>query len=129
MKMTPERVLERLSTFAQCCRNLTARLPRNTYNTVYSSQLIRSSSSPGANYIEAIEASSSKEFCLRLKISRKELKESTYWLSLIKTSNTGNALVVAEGDHLIKESEELVKIFAAAIITSEKNQKIEKIKK
>jgi hypothetical protein len=36
---------------------------------------------------------------------------------------------VAEGDHLIKESEELVKIFAAAIITSEKNQKIEKIKK
>lgn len=129
MNITSSMLLERLTIFAQRCRNITIKLPSNSYNTVYSNQLNRSSSSPGANYIEAIEASSSKEFSLRLKICRKELKESDYWLTLIKTSNTDDAWIVSEATALRGEANELIKIFTASIITSERNQKINKMKK
>ena len=129
MNMTSEILLERLTVFTQKCRNLTTRLPRNSYNVIYSNQLNRSSSSPGANYIEAIEASSSKEFSLRLKICREELKESNYWLVLIKTSNLDDAWIVSEATTLRGEANELIKIFTASIITSERNQKINKMKK
>lgn len=48
-----------------------------------SKQLIRSSGSVGANYIEANEALSKKDFRMRIKISRKEAKGSRYWLRLV----------------------------------------------
>jgi four helix bundle protein len=110
MKFTPEILQERLIKFAQRCRILAGRLPKNSHNIVYSNQLNRASSSPGANYIEAIEASSAKEFILKLKTCRKEIKESNYWLTL-------------------KEGNELIKIFTASIITAERNQKIRNLKK
>ena len=50
-------------------------------------QLIRASGSVGANYIEANEALSKKDFLMRIKICRKEAKESRYWLRLLKTSD------------------------------------------
>ena len=50
-------------------------------------QLIRSSGSVGANYIEANEALSKKDFIMRIKICRKEAKESRYWLGLIDTQD------------------------------------------
>jgi len=45
--------------------------------------LIRSSGSVGANYIEANESLSKKDFFMRIKICRKEAKESKYWLNLL----------------------------------------------
>jgi len=129
MFFTSEVLLNRLTLFANNCRDLTTKLSRNSYNVTYSNQLNRSSSSPGANYIEAIEASSPKEFVLRLKICRKELKESNYWLLLIKSSNTQNDQLGTSIEQLTKEATELIKIFTASIITSERNQKIHKMSK
>ncbi len=55
-------------------------LPKTIANVEYSRQVIRSSSSVGANYIEANESLGKKDFVMHLRISRKEAKESIYWL-------------------------------------------------
>lgn len=123
---TSDMLVNRLSDFANKSRSLGILIPTNSYNNIYKNQLIRASSSPGANYIEAIEASSSKEFRLRLKICRKEVKEAKYWINLIKSSNRSNTLLLKRANILIRETIELVKIFTASIITSEKNEKIRK---
>jgi four helix bundle protein len=86
-------------------------------NIEYSKQVIRSSSSVGANYIEANEALSKKDFMMRIKISRKEAKESAYFLRLIVESNGDD--IKSSGMELIKEAEELKKIFSAILIKSE----------
>ena len=127
MPFTPELLQNRLMLFAQNCQILCTKLSKNQSNIIYSNQLVRSSSSPGANYIEAIEASSTKEFILRLKICRKETKESNYWLNLIQTSNKNLGLLDTEINNIIKEGTELIKIFSASITTAEKNQKINKM--
>lgn len=128
-KLTPEILHKRLLLFAQRGQKLITKLPRTSYNLIYSNQLIRSSSSPGANYIEAVEATSAKEFIHRLKICRKEVKESNYWLILIQNSNLKEGWVKKESDELIREGTELIKIFTASIITSERNLKIKKLAK
>ena len=58
-------------------------LPRSIANTEDVKQLVRSSGSVGANYIEANESLGKKDFLMRVKISRKEAKESKFWLELI----------------------------------------------
>ena len=75
-------------------------------------QLIRSSGSVGANYIEANESLSKKDFLMRIKICRKEAKESRYWLSLIEGEET-------ERSKLIQEANELTNIFGAIVRKSE----------
>ncbi|NLW83619.1 MAG: four helix bundle protein [Phycisphaerae bacterium] len=79
-------------------------------------QLLRSSGSVGANYIEANNALSKKDFQMRIKICKKEAKESAYWLELLEASN--NAMEQRCHD-LKKESEELVYIFAAILRNSQ----------
>jgi len=76
-----------------------------------------------------LEASSTKEFILKLKICRKETKESNYWLVLIQTSNESLSWLKKETEELIKEGNELIRIFTASIITAERNQKIRKMEK
>ena len=76
-------------------------------------QLVRSSGSVGANYIEANEAISKKDFSFRMKISRKEAKESIYWLRLV--NNTNDLKNRAEANNLIQEATELKKILSAII--------------
>ncbi len=78
-----------------------------------SKQVIRSSGSVGANYIEANEALSKKDFKFRVKISRKEAKESIYWLRLI--SETNDLPNQKEVKDLIQEATELKKILSAII--------------
>jgi len=56
------------------------KLPRNSINFKYIDQVIKASGSVGANYIEANEALSKKDFVMRIKICRKEAKETAYWL-------------------------------------------------
>lgn len=80
---------ERTFLFAKEVALFCKRLPKNVENIEYIKQVIRSSGSVGANYIEANESLGEKDFSLRLKISRKEAKESMYWLRLIcETNNT-----------------------------------------
>ena len=74
-------------------------------------QLIKSSGSVGANYIEANEKLGDKDFLFRLKISRKEAKESRFWLRLLKEGNPD----IVELDKLIQESDELRKVLSAII--------------
>lgn len=76
-------------------------------------QLIRSSGSVGANYIEANEALSKKDFVMRIKICRKEAKESRYWLRLIDTN--GEIESEKERKELEQESKELTHIFGAIL--------------
>ncbi len=71
----------------------------------------------GANYIEANDASSKKDFRLRIKISKKESKESRYWLRLLDTK--GIAALDAERDKPIQESTELMNIFGAILRKSD----------
>ncbi len=73
---------ERTLRFAKRVRNYVKNLPRTISNIEDARQLIKASGSAGANYIEAEEALSRKDFVMRSKISRKESKESAYWLEL-----------------------------------------------
>lgn len=76
-------------------------------------QLIKSSGSTGANYREANEALSKKDFLIRVKISRKEAKESFYWLRLIYESyNLSNSDVAKD---LLDEADQLKKILSSII--------------
>ncbi len=86
-------------------------LKKTIANIEDSKQLVRSSGSVGANYIEANESLSKKDFVYRIKICRKEAKESTFWLKLInETNDLSNH---KEAEKLIQESIELKKIFSA----------------
>lgn len=69
--------------FAKECRLYIRSLPKTTINIEDGKQLIRSSGSVGANYIEANEKLGDKDLVFRLKISRKEAKESKFWLRLL----------------------------------------------
>jgi len=61
--------------------------PKTIANIEDGKQLVKASGSVGANYIEANEALGKKDFKMRIKISRKEAKESAYWLRLIYETN------------------------------------------
>lgn len=104
---------DRTFRFAQNVRALLKRLPRTICNIEDAKQAARSSGSVGANYIEANEALSRKDFVLRARIARKEAKETRYWLRLLDTRN--DKALEAERDSLIKESTELLRIFSAIL--------------
>jgi len=89
------------------------KLPRNITNFEDVKQLTRSSGSIGANYIEANESLSKKDFVMRIKICRKEAKETCYWLKLIDANNIVN--LENERKALITESTELMKIFGSVL--------------
>ena len=115
---TPKRfdLEERTFAFAKRTRGFVKRLAKTAGNIENARQLIRSSGSVGANYIEANESLSKKDFVLRIKICRKEAKESRYWLRLIETTDD---VLAAERDLLIREAQELMNIFGAIVRKSE----------
>ncbi len=104
---------ERTFIFAKNVRLFVKTLPKTTANIEDGKQVIRASGSVGANYREANEALSKKDFMMRIKISRKEAKESSYWLRLInETNNLENA---DDAVYLIQEADELKKIFSSIL--------------
>jgi len=102
---------ERTFQFAKHVRLWIKNLPKTIGNTEDVKQLVRSSGSVGANYIEANESLSKKDFHFRIKICRKEAKESGYWLRLILETND-KISDDDKGSFLLKESIELKKIFS-----------------
>lgn len=108
---------ERTFEFARRVRAFVKQLPKTICNVEDVKQVVRSSGSIGANYIEANEALSKKDFRMRVKISRKEAKETRYWLRLLDTG--GNATLETERGKLIQEATELTKIFSSIINKSE----------
>lgn len=108
---------ERTFRFAREVRGFVKRLPRTICNTEDVKQLVKASGSVGANYIEADESLSKKDFRMRVKIARKEAKESRYWLRLLETR--GDAALDRERESLVGESTELMNIFGAILRNSE----------
>jgi|SRR5690606_33994937 len=98
--------------FAKSCRLLIGKLNKTISNIEDSKQLVRSSGSIAANYIEANEKLGDKDFLFRLKIARKEAKESILWIKLLRDTNTFFEL---EFSNLLTEADELRKILSAII--------------
>ncbi len=107
----PYDLRERTLRFAKRVRNYVKNLPRTISTIEDARQLIKASGSTGANYIEAEEALSRKDFVMRIKISRKESKESGYWLELTEPKQEQTT----EKQSLIEESTELTKIFGSIV--------------
>lgn len=91
-----------------CCKTL----PSDTTTKIIISQLLRSSTSVGANYEEASESETIKDLIHKLAIAKKEAKESIYWLDLLQSIVPNSQL---KTEPLIQESRELVKILASII--------------
>jgi four helix bundle protein len=102
---------ERTFLFAKNVMEYVDKLPKKVSGIEIGRQLIRSAGSVGANYIEADEALSKKDFMMRIKICKKEAKESRYWLELSVPRTEDKELK----SHLIDESTQLIKIFATII--------------
>jgi four helix bundle protein len=107
---------ERTLKFAKRARDFVKKLPKIQANLEDGRQLIKASGSAGANYIEANEALSKKDFVMRIKICRKEAKESRYWLRLIDTG--ASAELEQERKELEDEASELTHIFGSIVTKS-----------
>lgn len=104
---------ERTFQFTKKVALFVKKLPRTITNLEYGRQAIRASGSVGSNYIEANEALSQKDFKMRIKICRKEAKESAYWFRLIIETN--DQKLRQESLSLFEEAIELKKIFSSIL--------------
>ena len=103
---------ERTFQFANRVRKVLHKIKYNLIIDEDKKQLVRSSGSVGANYIEANESLSKKDFVYRIRISRKEAKESAYWLRLI-IGQVDKGEFAIELEELFQEANELNKIFSS----------------
>jgi four helix bundle protein len=104
---------ERTFLFAKEVRAIVYKLDKSVANYEDGKQVTRSSGSLAANYIEANEHLSGKDFTYRAKICRKEAKETALWLKLL--NNTYNEKFKSNLEELIIEADELKRIFSAII--------------
>lgn len=109
---------ERTAKFGKSIVNFTKKIPENSITRPLIGQLVRAGTSVGANYCEADNASTKKDFFYRIGICRKESKESKYWLQMIITAVP--YLKDEAGLHST-EAQELNLIFSA-IINNRKNE-------
>lgn len=98
--------------FAVSIRMELRSLSKSIANTEDIKQVVRSSGAIGSNYIEANESLGEKDKVFRMRIARKEAKETTYWLSILKNTNPEQAAIIQQ---LLGEAEELTKIISAII--------------
>src|SRR5438552_2752873 len=110
----PRDLEDRTFRFAESVRAFVKQLPRTISNAEDVRQLVRASGSVAANWIEADEALSKKDFLMRVKICRKE--ESRLFLRLVDTGLSKNSL--AAGETLASEARELTLIFSSIISKS-----------
>ena len=109
--------LERRTTeFGKAVIRMCLSLPKNPMNDRLIGQLVGSAGSVGANYREANDALGKKDFVQRLKIARREAKESLHWLELMIEANLSKETEIRP---LIKESEELKNILSSIISKTE----------
>ena len=106
---------ERTKRFAINVFHICSKLPKGVAYSVFSRQLIRCSSSVGANYWAACRAKSASDFINKLKIVEEETDESIYFLELLKEITNNNE---DEINSLINEANELLAIFVASIKTA-----------
>ena len=102
---------ERTFEVAKNSRVFVRRLPRTISNIEDVKQFVRASGSLGANYIEANKAIGKKDFVMKIKICRREAKESCYWLGLLDVDSK----LEPERERLSSEANQLMKIFGAIV--------------
>jgi four helix bundle protein len=107
---------DRTLEYALSIRRFCKLLPQTIQHQEDIRQLVRSSGSVGANYREANEAISKKDFLHRVRIARKEAKESEYWISLLDVSNQTELQRTKLA--LMQESKEIMKILGAILRNS-----------
>ena len=115
MQMDRQDLSERLLEFSANAVKLTAKLNRSAMGRHIALQLMRASTSCGANYEEACAAESRADFIHKMQIVLKELRESRYWLRLLERVGVSLELGLPR---LLKESDELIRIFAKSVITA-----------
>jgi len=101
---------KRTTEFAKSIIRLCRELPKNPINDRLIGQVTGSAGSVGANYREANDALGKKDFIHRLKISRKEAKETMHWLEIIQEANPDFKII-----NLLQEATELKNILSAII--------------
>ena len=111
--MTKYDLEDRTLSFAMHVRSFTEKLARTVENVEDIRQLTRASASIGANYIEANESLGKKDKIMKIRISRREAKESRYFTKLLSTGLNKN--LEEERAFLINEATELMKIFGAIL--------------
>jgi len=115
--MTADDLRKRLKVFALRIIKLTESLPNNVTGKTLGNQIIRSGTSPGANYRAACLGKSDKDFLNKLKMVEEELDETLYWLELIVESGLVKPNLL---DDLIQENQELFKIIVSSVTTMKK---------
>ncbi|WP_029036836.1 four helix bundle protein [Salinimicrobium xinjiangense] len=113
-------IKSRTKEFAVNCWKFCSKIPHSREYNAYVNQLLRSSSSVGANYRAAQRAKSTADFINKLKIVEEEADESLYFLELF-LENLGNDWKEANALHA--EANEILSIVVASINTARRNQK------
>ncbi len=107
---------ERTTEFARNIIRLCKNLPQDRINNQLVGQIVRSAGSVGANYREANEALGKKDFAHRLRIARKEAKETQHWLELIEEANHD---LSGKMNNLFRETQEIRNILSAIIVKAQ----------
>ncbi|MEM9680046.1 MAG: four helix bundle protein [Bacteroidota bacterium] len=113
-------LLHRTKQFALDCWDFCFKVPKSREYNAFVNQLIRSSSSVGANYRASQRAKSTADFINKLKIVEEEADESAYWLEIFQEILPKH---MEEVEKLRKEASELLAITVASINTAKRNQK------
>jgi four helix bundle protein len=110
---------ERLLEFASAVIDLSEKLPGSRLGNHVAGQILRSGTSPYPNHGEAEAAESREDFIHKLKICLKELRETRRWARLIdrKRWAKSNPTLL----FVLRESEELIRIFFSSVQTAKKN--------
>lgn len=110
---------DRLVDYASSVVELTEALPNTRAGNHFAGQLLRSSTSPAPNYGEAQAAESRRDFVHKLGICLKELRESRIWLRIVQRRTLLKTSVV---EPVLRETEELIRIFKTSIATAKRNE-------
>ena len=110
---SPEDLFDRSKRYARAAREFFRQAPKTVANREYERQGIRSSGSVAANYIESREALSKRDAAHRIRICRKESKETKLWVELTETGK--NSTLEQEQQRLMRESDELIRIFTSIV--------------
>jgi four helix bundle protein len=117
--MDRQQLRDRMKQFALRIINLASRLPRNRVGDVLGRQILRSGTSIGANYAEAMRASSRRHFISIVEIASREAAETLYWLELLAESKIVKPELLSG---LIQECDELTAILTATGRTAKRRR-------
>lgn len=118
--MSESLVYNKAFKFAIRIVNVYKHLSKEQYEYTLSKQVLRSGTSIGANIKEAVQASSSRDFLMKMNIALKEASETDYWLELLMATDYLDA---KDTESIINDCKELNRILASIVKTTKENLK------